>query len=116
MGSRDYVGKVNKTENAHDIGAFEYGAVSSGLISTEAARVLVYPNPGGNEGVVVDTRSLQGAQIRIEFIDISGKKYLQQQLEKGLNKMDLQLLPVGVYSIVITDYVSTHTTQFIKNE
>jgi hypothetical protein len=64
----------------------------------------------------VDTRPLQGAPIRIEFIDISGKKYVQQQLEKGLNKIDIQQLPVGVYSIVITDNVSTHTTQFIKNE
>jgi hypothetical protein len=116
MGSRDYVGKVNKTENAYDIGAFEYGAVSSGFVSSEDARVLVYPNPAGNEGVIVDTRPLQGAPIRIEFIDISGKKYVQQQLEKGLNKIDIQQLPVGVYSIVITDNVSTHTTQFIKNE
>ena len=74
--------------------------------------VVMYPNPMNNI-----LNILTNDPVGIKVYDISGKliiKIKQSQIHKGLNQLDVSLLPSGVYSFSVTYNGNTSTTKVLK--
>ena len=74
--------------------------------------VVMYPNP------MDDTLNiLTNGKVGIKIYDITGKlviKIRENQTHKGLNQLNVSLLPSGVYNFVITYKGNTSTTKVLK--
>jgi len=74
--------------------------------------VVMYPNPMGD---VINI--LTNGPVGIEVYDISGKlviKVKESQTTKGLNQLDVSLLPSGIYNFSVTYNSNTSTTKVLK--
>ena len=74
--------------------------------------IVVYPNPMGDISNV-----LTNGPVSIEIYDIVGKlviKVKENQTIKGLNQVDVSLLPVGIYNFTVTYESNKTTKQVIK--
>ena len=74
--------------------------------------VVMYPNPMGDV-----LNILVNAPVAIKVYDITGKlviKVKQNQTHKGLNQLDVSLLPSGIYNFSITYNGNISTTKVLK--
>ena len=74
--------------------------------------IVMYPNPMGD---VINI--LTNGPVGIEVYDISGKLVIrvkESQTEKGLNQLDVSLLPAGIYNFSVTYDGNTSTTKVLK--
>ena len=74
--------------------------------------IVMYPNPMGD---VINI--LTNGPVGIEVYDISGKLVIrvkENQTEKGLNQLDVSLLPAGIYNFSVTYDGNTSTTKVLK--
>ena len=72
----------------------------------------MYPNPMNDV-----LNILTNGPVAIKVYDISGKlvvKVKQSQTHKGLNQLDVSLLPSGVYNFSITYEGRTTTAKVLK--
>ena len=72
----------------------------------------MYPNPMGD---VINI--LTNGPVGIEVYDISGKLVIrvkENQTIKGLNQLDVSLLPSGLYNFNVTYNGNTSTTKVLK--
>jgi hypothetical protein len=74
--------------------------------------VVMYPNPMGDV-----LNILTNGPVGIEVYDISGKLVIQvkeKHTTKGLNQLDVSLLPAGIYNFSVTYEGNTSTTKVLK--
>tara|TARA_R100001443_G_scaffold91487_2_gene98082 strand:- start:510 stop:2747 length:2238 start_codon:yes stop_codon:yes gene_type:complete len=74
--------------------------------------IVMYPNPMGDV-----LNILTNGPVGIKVYDISGKLVIQvkeNQTHKGLNQLDVGLLPTGVYNFSVTYNGDTSTTKVLK--
>ena len=74
--------------------------------------IVMYPNPMGD---VLNV--LTNGPVGMKVYDISGKliiKIKENQTHKGLNQLDVSLLPAGVYNFNVTYKGNTSTTKVLK--
>ena len=74
--------------------------------------IVMYPNPMNNI-----LNILTNGPVGIKVYDISGKliiKIKENQTHKGLNQLDVSLLPSGIYSFSVTYNGNTSTTKVLK--
>ena len=74
--------------------------------------IVMYPNPMGD---VINI--LTNGPVGIEVYDISGKLVIQVResyTQKGLNQLDVRLLPSGIYNFSVTYDGNTNTTKVLK--
>ena len=74
--------------------------------------VVMYPNPMGDV-----LNILVNAPVAIKVYDITGKlviKVKQNQTHKGLNQLDVSLLPSGMYNFTVIYEGNKTTKQVIK--
>jgi nitrate reductase NapAB chaperone NapD len=72
----------------------------------------MYPNP-----MDYILNILTNGPVSIEVHDISGKLVIrvkENQTHKGLNQLDVSLLPSGVYNFSVTYNGNTSTTKVLK--
>ena len=72
----------------------------------------MYPNPMGDI-----LNILTNGPVSIKVYDITGKlviKIKQNQTHKGLNQLDVSLLPSGVYNFSVTYEGRTTTAKVLK--
>jgi nitrate reductase NapAB chaperone NapD len=72
----------------------------------------MYPNPMNDI-----LNILTNGPVSVKVHDMSGKlvvKVKQNQTHKGLNQLDVSLLPSGVYNFSVTYNGSTSTTKVLK--
>ena len=74
--------------------------------------IVMYPNP------MDDTLNiLTNGSVGIKVYDITGKliiKIKESQTHKGLNQLDVRLLPSGIYNFIVTYKGNTSTTKVLK--
>ncbi len=74
--------------------------------------IVMYPNPMGD---VINI--LTNGSVRVEVYDITGKlviKVKEKQTIKGLNQLNVSLLPSGIYNFSVTYNGNTSTTKVLK--
>jgi len=74
--------------------------------------VVMYPNPMGDM-----LNILTNGSVAIDVYDISGKLVIQvkeNQTTKGLNQLDVGLLPAGIYNFKVTYEGNISTTKVLK--
>lgn len=74
--------------------------------------IVMYPNPMGDV-----LNILTNGPVDIEVYDVSGKLVIQvkeNHTTKGLNQLDVSLLPAGVYNFSVTYDGNTSTTKVLK--
>jgi len=74
--------------------------------------IVMYPNPMGDV-----LNILTNGRVGIKVYDVSGKliiKIKENQTHKGLNQLDVSLLPTGVYNFNVTYKGNTSTTKVLK--
>jgi len=74
--------------------------------------IVMYPNPMGDM-----LNILTNGPVGIEVYDISGKLVIQvkeKHTTKGLNQLDVSLLPAGIYNFSVTYDGNTSTTKVLK--
>ena len=74
--------------------------------------IVMYPNPMGDV-----LNILTNGPVDIEVYDVSGKlviKVKENHTTKGLNQLDVSLLPAGVYNFSVTYDGNTSTTKVLK--
>ena len=74
--------------------------------------IVIYPNPMSDV-----LNILTNGPVGIKVYDITGKliiKIKQNQTHKGLNQLDVSLLPSGVYNFSVTYNGNTSTTKVLK--
>jgi hypothetical protein len=74
--------------------------------------VVMYPNPMGDV-----LNILTNGPVGVKVYDIAGKlvvKVKQNQTHKGLNQLNVSLLPSGIYNFNVTYNGSTSTTKVLK--
>ena len=74
--------------------------------------IVMYPNPMGD---ILNV--LTNGPVAIKVYDISGKLIIrikESQTLKGLNQLDVSLLPAGVYNFSVTYNGNTSTTKVLK--
>lgn len=116
MGNKDYWGNPIKNENAYDIGAFEWKSQTNGITPTVLTNVEFYPNPIGNEDLIINFIVKNSLDPQLEVFDILGKLRVKGSLNVGLNKIETHSLPVGIYYILITDGTNVKSFKLIKSE
>ena len=116
MGNRDYWGNTIKNENAYDIGAYEWKSLTSGIFSSELSSFAIYPNPFGNEDLIIDISKNYSPNTQLNLFDITGKLCFSQNLIDGINAIRVQFLPKGLYIITISDGLKLQSFKLIKSE
>ena len=116
MGNRDYWGNTIKNENAYDIGAYEWKSLTSGIFSSELSSFAIYPNPFGNEDLIIDISKNYSPNTQLNLFDITGKLCFSQNLIDGINAIRVQFLPKGLYIITISDGLKVQSFKLIKSE
>ena len=116
MGNRDYWGNNNKNENAYDIGAYEWNVQNLGVLSSDVLKITMYPNPIGNEDLIIDVSKTFIPNTQFNLFDINGKIYFSQTLIEGINTIKIQSLPIGLYFIKLINENNVQTFKLIKNE
>lgn len=81
----------------------------------------IQPNPVVNRATVQFTAPASYTIVKIEVIDGTGKRVLQQtkQVDGGMNSIDIigvSALPTGVYTVLANINGTVMTTQFVKNK
>ena len=74
--------------------------------------IVMYPNPMGDV-----LNILTNGPVGIEVYDVSGKLVIQvkeSQTVKGLNQLNVGLLPAGIYNFKVTYKGNTSTTKVLK--
>ena len=74
--------------------------------------IVMYPNPMGD---VLNV--LTNGPVSVEVYDVSGKLVIrvkESQTVKGLNQLDVGLLPAGIYNFSVTYNGNTSTTKVLK--
>tara|TARA_R100001591_G_scaffold53638_3_gene63683 strand:- start:669 stop:1442 length:774 start_codon:yes stop_codon:yes gene_type:complete len=74
--------------------------------------IVMYPNPMGDV-----LNILTNGPVGIEVYDVSGKLVIrvkESQTIKGLNQLDVGLLPAGIYNFSVTYDGNTSTTKVLK--
>jgi hypothetical protein len=81
---------------------------TTGIAGLEKVEMQVYPNP-----VKTTLNVLSNQNTVIQIIDINGSVVLNAQLQNGDNRLDVQYLAPGVYTVM---GVNTHLEpiRFIK--
>ncbi len=116
MGTRDYWGNPLKNENAFDIGAYEWSNKLSALHSIKFSDIAIYPNPIGNEALVIDLPINQSSDVHFKLLDITGKICLDQTLHTGSNRIQTHTLPQGIYTIIVSDSFRSESFKLVKVE
>ena len=116
MGNRDYWGNTIKNENAYDIGAYEWKSLTSGIFSSELSSFAIYPNPFGNEDLIIDISKNYSPNTQLNLFDITGKLCFSQNLIDGINAIRVQFLPKGLYIVTISDGLKLQSFKLIKSE
>lgn len=116
MGVRDFWGNTLKLENNYDIGAFEWKSQTTGTYSADLLKIEFYPNPIGNENlsIVLPKNGHSPAQMRL--FDISGKMWIEQRLNDGLNQIQTSSLPPGLYFVLIRDDNRLQSYKLVKSQ
>ncbi len=116
MGNRDYWGNTIKNENAYDIGAFEWKSQTSGILLAGLSNTKIYPNPIGNEDLIIDIPKNNIPNTQLEVVGITGKLYFSQKLIEGINTIKTQSLPTGLYIITVGYGSTLQSFKLIKSE
>lgn len=78
-----------------------------GILNADDSRVLVYPNPAGD----VLNISLESTNVReVVITDFYGIIRLHNTLSDGLNNLDINELPTGMYYLQFYDDKAIHST------
>jgi len=116
MGNRDYWGNTLKNENAYDIGAFEWKSQTSGIFSLKFSSIAIYPNPIENEDLIIDISKNYSPNTHLDLFDVTGKLCFSQYLIEGINRINTQSLPIGLYIVIISDGLNSQSFKVIKSE
>jgi hypothetical protein len=90
--------------------------IANGTVSTE--KLDVYPNPAQSfVNVVIPAEMAENSSLMIT--DMSGKvlksvNALNQNQNNGVYMLDVDQMPSGIYTIIITDGNSVFSSQLIK--
>jgi hypothetical protein len=76
----------------------------------------MYPNPIGNEDLIIDVSKTFIPNTQFNLFDINGKIYFSQTLIEGINTIKIQSLPIGLYFIKLINENNVQTFKLIKNE
>lgn len=104
------------TEMADSILAL-FGAVTTNIISAEPLKNFkISPNPANSE-INLSVSSMESGEATISITDINGKQVFQskEQLTPGTNqkRIEIQMLPDGIYPVHITTESNTLSTRLI---
>ncbi len=116
MGNRDYWGNTIKNENAYDIGAYEWKSQTSSILSSMLSSISLYPNPIGNEDLIIDISKSYIPNTQLDFFDITGKLCFSQKLIEGNNTIRTQSLPKGLYIVIVSDGLKSQSFKLVKCE
>ncbi|MBM3400501.1 MAG: T9SS type A sorting domain-containing protein, partial [Bacteroidetes bacterium] len=116
MGTRDFWGNTIKNENAYDIGAHEWKSQTLGIFSSELSRFAIYPNPIGNEDLIIDISKNYCPNAQLDLFDVTGKLFFSQKLIEGVNRIKTQYLPIGLYIVKVSDGLKSQSFKVIKSE
>lgn len=101
--------------------ANKYTEVRSVKVDGKPMGLKLQPNPVVNRASVQFTAPTNNTLVKIEVIDGTGKRVLQQtkSVDGGLNSIDIigvSVLPQGVYTVLANINGTVLTTQFVKNQ
>jgi hypothetical protein len=116
MGNRDYWGNTIKNENAYDIGAYEWKSQTLGILSSMLSSISLYPNPIGNEDLIIDISKNYSPNTQLDLFDVTGKLCFSQNLIEGINRINTQSLPIGLYIVIVSDGLKLQSFKVIKSE
>jgi len=71
-------------------------------------RILIYPNPIINGQVIIDIETSTN-NLKLEMLDISGRKVLESSLHSSSNKIDVSSLKKGMYLAKFSNGSETYT-------
>lgn len=77
---------------------FNIGTGFMDLIDTEVSEIILYPNPATNR-INLQSPCFLNEDIRLELVDVQGKKWIEKQFGSGKETIDINLskLNDGVY-------------------
>lgn len=101
--------------------ANKYTEVRAVKIEGKPMGLRLQPNPVVNRASVQFTAPSNNTLVKVEVLDGTGKRVLQQSklVNSGLNSIDIigvAVLPQGVYTVVANINGTILTTQFVKNQ
>ncbi len=76
--------------------------------------ILIYPNPVFNGQVIFDIETSTN-NLKLEMLDISGRKVLESLLHSSANKLDVSSLKKGMYLAKISNASGTYTHKLVIN-
>jgi hypothetical protein len=84
------------------------------VLENDSDGITVFPNPA-NTFIQVNYKGTQKTAIA-SIYDNSGKMIMQSSIiNANINKLDIATLPVGYYSLQVSDGVAVYNSKFIKN-
>jgi uncharacterized delta-60 repeat protein len=89
---------VNNCSNTSD--AFNLVALSTADIIVGDTKLRFYPNPAHTE-FYIDIPQPTGKKLMVELYDLSGKFLKKQLLNQNHNTISVNILPAGMYQLVI---------------
>jgi len=76
----------------------------------------IYPNPVGNEDLVIDISKTNPPDFQFKLYDLTGKLLFSTNLNEEKNKIETQYLQKGLYLITISDGLTIQTCTLIKSD
>ena len=96
--------ELRPSDSKLDIGAYEYGTVTSGIFSQDinTPDFSIYPNPSDGN-FTIDFHCMQDEKTTLEIVDLSGRVVSNKVVEKGVDKMNISEgeLKEGVYIVKV---------------
>lgn len=90
-------------------GSAAYSDVVKAFVKEEQASVEIYPNPARN---TINVLSIKAGKVTIAGAD--GSVALQTTVSAGLNKIDINTLPAGLYLLQVNDGQQVYSQPFLK--
>ena len=93
---------------------FNFVTTAVNDIQWEGQSIRLYPNPVHDQLKINLTGSTLSKNITAQLVDINGRILQTHRLKAGMNNLDLNNLPQGMYSVIIKNGVSEKTIRIIR--
>lgn len=102
--------------SAYQYKVFSNKATSLSVYETpfNPGHILIYPNPVINGQLIIDIETSTN-NLKLEMLDIRGRKVLESSLHSSSNKLDISSLKKGLYLAKISNSSGTSTQKLMIN-
>jgi fibronectin type 3 domain-containing protein len=76
--------------------------------------VALYPNPSNGLFEVALNHNISGTNLKMEVVDLNGKMIYQDEIQNGVNYINLQNIESGIYFVKLFDTSESETFRIIK--